>query len=266
MSETVRLFIGCSAGDDQESCAVAEASARRHCSLPIEIVWMYQQKKGFWSGWNTAKWRTPFTGFRWGIPAFCQYQGRAIYTDSDFIFRGDLAELWNDPALEGRTILLRRRDGKIPLGCILFDCAKFKKVEPGIELLRLEHDQQGPMKAYFMEHRDLVGEFSTGDWEAGDVGYKDINDPRIKAIHYTRIETQPHLEHAVERLHAAGRKHWYTGELRRHERTDLIDLFNEELRLAFAEGHTLDNYDFHGPIFRHDFQYKHHKGTPLNAR
>src|SRR6186997_1371038 len=120
MSDAIRLFVGCAAWADAESQAVLEYTARSQSSLPIDIVWMSQAKKGFWSGWNTKGWKTPFTGFRWGIPAYCGFQGKAIYTDSDFIFRADLAELWNQD-IPG-ALLLNSTEGKLNTAAILMDC------------------------------------------------------------------------------------------------------------------------------------------------
>lgn len=41
--------------------------------------------------------RTPFTFQRFAIPALCQYQGRAIYLDSDMLVFRDIHELWQQP-------------------------------------------------------------------------------------------------------------------------------------------------------------------------
>lgn len=241
MSNTIRLFVGCSAGEDLESQAVLESTARRFSSLPIEITWMQQAKKGFWSGWNTAGWGTPFTGFRWGIPAACGYEGRAIYTDSDFIFRADLADLWRQE-IPG-SVLIRRADGKLASCCLVFDNTKAKAWLPDIEMLKSLQDQNGKMRAHLMEHRDELRAFD-GDWNCADLkGYDDINDPRIKAIHYSKMPCQPHLKYAIPRLALQGRQHWYDGELTPHWRPDLVALFDAELAAAIAAGFTLDRYD-----------------------
>ena len=237
----IRLFVGCSAGEDLESQAVLEYTARKHASEPIEIVWMQQARTGFWGGWNTTGWGTPFTGFRWGIPAFCGYQGRAIYTDSDFIFRADLAELWHQD-MHGKAILLRRTDGKLKTCCLLFDCAEAKKHLPAFERMKPMRDQNGEMCKYFGNHRDAIGQFD-GDWNCVDLkGYEDINDSRIKAIHYSRMPCQPHLKYAIPRLAAEGRYHWYDGETAMHWRSDLVALFDELYAEAREAGYTPDKY------------------------
>lgn len=254
ISEPIRLFVACAAGADAESQAVLEHTARSLTSRPLEIVWMFQAKKGFWSGWNTGSWRTPFTGFRWGIPAACGYEGRAIYTDSDFIFRADLAELWDQPIPGG--LLIRRPDGKLASSAMLFDCARMQAHLPAIDKLKAIPDQDKQVRNYLQEHRDVMAAFA-GDWNCTDLkGYESIDDPRIKAIHYSRMETQPHLRHAIKRLAAEGKTHWYTGDVGPHWRPDLIALFDQLLEEAVAAGYTMDRYQADAaPLQRRDFTY-----------
>ncbi|MBW4441672.1 MAG: hypothetical protein KME10_10635 [Plectolyngbya sp. WJT66-NPBG17] len=47
--------------------------------------------------------QTAFSLARWAIPEWCNYQGRAIYCDSDQLCLADMAELWNSD-LSGSTI------------------------------------------------------------------------------------------------------------------------------------------------------------------
>lgn len=236
----IRLFVGVSAGEDVESQAVLEYTARQLTSVPIEIVWMHQAREGFWAGWNTAGWGTPFTGFRWGIPAFCNYEGRAIYMDSDFIIRADLNELWTQD-IPG-SVLIRRPDGKLASCCLLFDCRAAKRWVPPIAKLRAMPDQNGQLRAYLREHRSELAAFD-GDWNCADLkGYADITDPRIKAIHYSKMPCQPHLKFAIPRLAAEGRTHWYDGELSPHWRADLVQLFEQLYVEAQAAGYTPERY------------------------
>jgi hypothetical protein len=183
----------------------------------------------------------PFTGFRAGIPAYCQYEGRAIYVDSDFIFRADIADLWRQD-IPG-VLLLRKTDGKLRTCCVVYDCAKAKAHLPGIAQIKAQADPNGAMREYFANHRELLGTFD-GDWNCTDLkGYADIADPRIKAIHYTSMPHQPHLKFAVPRLAIQGRQHWYDGELAPHWRPDLVALFDELYVEAQEAGFTADRYD-----------------------
>jgi hypothetical protein len=257
--ETIRLFVGCAAWADAESQAVLEYTARSLSSLPIDLIWMSQQKKGFWSGWNTKGWKTPFTGYRWGIPAYCGYGGRAIYTDSDFIFRADLAELWRQPI--PNALLLNSREGKLNTSAILFDCAACQPFIHPIDALKASVGQDKIVRDHLRHHRELIGEFE-GDWNAVDLKrHADITDPSIKAIHYSRMEVQPHLTYAQKRLAAEGQSHWYTGPTGPHWRTDLIALFDQLLVEATANGYPVERYRTSAPpVFeRSNFTYTHSK-------
>ena len=84
MSDDIRMFIGSSSnGEDAPIEAVYDYSLNQNCSRDLDIVWMRQTEDvdSFWGGWNTPLWSTPFSGFRWAIPEYCNFEGRAIYTD-----------------------------------------------------------------------------------------------------------------------------------------------------------------------------------------
>lgn len=254
MTETIRLFVGTSAnGDDYEAEAVLEHSARGHCSLPLDIVWMRQGVKP-WKGWACETGRTPFTHFRWSIPSVCNYEGRAIYTDVDFLFCADLAELWRQD-IPG-VGLVRNPTGKVSTSCILFDCAKAKGHVPPVETLKRLPDAHGAVLNYFRAHTHLLAA-TEGNWDCGDLRGYDLDDPLVKAVHYTRIETQLHLKHAAPRLAALGRSHWYTGETFPHSRPELQAVFDQLLVAAVAAGYTEDRYGYQDvAIARKDFTYK----------
>lgn len=267
MSGPIRLFVGVGANnEDLEAQAVLEYTARSYCSMPLEITWMRQAKSGPWSGWKCSSGRTPFTHFRWSIPEVCGFEGRAIYTDVDFFFRADLAELWNQPI--PNVALVRNPTGKLSTSCILFDCAKAKGHIPKLAHLRTLDDAHSDCLHYFRQHPELLAA-TEGDWDcagfekASSLEKPRLDDPKIKAIHYTRIETQLHLKHAIARLKQEGRQHWYTGEVRNHARPDLQALFDGLLVQAQAAGFTLDSYRVNrfGEATRRDFTYKSHVGT-----
>lgn len=265
MSDTIRLFIGTDGGNcDLESQAVLEWSVRKHTSRDVSFVWMQQAKKGPYSGWNCSTGRTTFSHFRWSIPAMCEFNGRGIYCDSDFIFMADIAELW-DQKIPG--VLLARKSakphGKVKTCCILFDCAKAKGHVPALDQLRRMPDPQGALTKYFQQNDHLIDR-PVGDWNALDAdGYATIYDERVKAIHYTRMATQPQLKHAVPRLKREGKAHWYTGETAPHPKPELQELFDTLLIEAAANGYGIDNYrvDEFGGVVRRNFQY----ATPVKG-
>lgn len=69
----IKIFIGTSPnGEDREIERIYEYSLRKNTKQDIEIEWMKlnKDKNHIWGGWNTKKWFTPFSGFRWAIPYF----------------------------------------------------------------------------------------------------------------------------------------------------------------------------------------------------
>lgn len=260
--DTIRLFIGTSPnGEDYEAEAVAAYTAQKFASLPLEITWMRQATSGPYAGWRTASARTPFSHFRWSIPAMCGYEGRAIYTDVDFVFHADLLELWQEE-IPGVLVTKRPKPaGKLKNCCILFDCSKAKGHIPNIDQLRRMPDPQGQVSNYFKERPDLVSNFASGDWNAIDA--YDPSNARIKATHYSRMEHQLHLPHAIKRLKAQGRLHWYQGEVFKHPNAALQSHFDAMLIEAQDAGLTYESFGYGSgvEISRKNFTYKHHKGT-----
>lgn len=261
MSEPIRLFVGCDGTNcDLESQMVLEYSLRKHASQPVEITWMQQAATGPWSGWQCKTGRTPFSHFRWSIPSVCGYAGKAIYTDSDFFFLADIAELWNQP-IPHLALVRKPQDKPARAACILFDCAKAKGHIPDLKTLKQLPDAHDYCCQYLRLHRDLLDAFS-GNWDCIDFekdpkGKGNLNDPRIKAIHYTRMSQQLHLKHALKRLRAEGRKHWYEGEVHAHPHQELQAMFDRLFEEAKAAGYSVDQYrvDAFGGAQRSNFKY-----------
>lgn len=261
MSDPIRLFVGVGANnEDLEAQAVLEFTARRYCTEPLTITWMRQTQSGPWSGWACSSGRTPFTHFRWSVPDACSYQGRAIYTDIDFFFLADLAELWRQPIPQ--VALVRNATGKLSTSCILFDCQRALPHVPPIAQLRTLADPHGQLLKYFRAHTELLSACE-GNWDCPDLNGATLEDPTIKAVHFTRIETQLHLRYAIPRLQAEGRRHWYTGEVFTHPRPELVARYDELYAASQAAGYGIERYrvePFDGAT-RRDFAYKHHIGA-----
>ena len=91
------MFIGSSSkGEDKDIEIAYEHSINKNCSEEVKIEWMRQSDDptSYWGCWQTHTWPTPFSGFRWGIAEFCNFEGRAIYTDCDMINFRDIADLY----------------------------------------------------------------------------------------------------------------------------------------------------------------------------
>ena len=246
---TIRLFVGCSAnGEDAEAQLLLEYTLRKHASDDVELTWMKLSRdpQSPWysnpkknEGWNTDGWATPFSPFRWAIPHVCKFEGRAIYMDVDMIFMADIRGLWEQQIPEGKCLLAKNESQTCVM---LFDNARCQKYFPDYNALR-------SMKGLYRNVRRTVGvnaaKFS-GNWNCLDgENYSSLNDPDIKIIHFTRVETQPHLKWAIPRLHAQGKKHW--GEFARqsglpHARKDVAPLIDQLWAEATAAGYKVENY------------------------
>lgn len=249
----IRIFIGVGGNDeDLEFASVLHYCLEKHASEKLDITWMRLSRdpSSFWysdpqqkKGWRTDTWATPFSALRWGIPAACHFEGRAIYLDIDMIPRADIAELWHQP-MNGAAML-----SKPEAICVtVYDCARMKKLLPPIEQIRTV-----PM--FYRQVRQKVCGTSGAiaryrdDWNCLDMRrvpghgeYDSVDDPKIKLLHFTRIPTQPHLRLAQKRLAAEGRRHWFKGERYDHPRTDAQKLFDDTLAAATRAGYALDNY------------------------
>lgn len=240
---TVKVFVGCAAnGEDAESCAVLEWTLRKHTTEPVDVVWMAQSRNPacFWHGFDTSAWATPFSGFRWAIPAYCGFEGKAIYCDSDVIFMADVAELWNQEFEPGKAIM-GKGGGSWRFCVSMWDCATAEVILPSLAEIRgnaFTHNRMGQL----FRGAPWVQAFE-GDWNCLDGGgYASLHDPAIKVIHYTDMSCQPHLRYALPRLAAEGERHWFDGQVRAHPRRDLELLFDNLLLEARDHGYGVGRY------------------------
>lgn len=241
----IRVFVGCAPNhEDAESQAVLEWSIRKHASEPVEITWMKHSTNpdSVWFGWNSSLWATPFSGFRWGIPYACDYQGRGIYMDSDVIVLADIAELWHQKMQPGK-VALAKGGGSWRYCVSLWDCAAMEGIVFPYERLRKVATSHREMVQYMASHPHMTQEFM-GDWNCLDgVGYTQFfKRSNLKALHYTDMRTQPQLPYAIARLKAQGRKHWFDGQVLNHPRKDVQDLFDFYFLEAKENGYTVEKY------------------------
>ena len=250
MSDPIRVYIACSPNnDDLEAQAVLDYTLCSLTSRPVEITWMKLSRdptSPFYSdaggGWRTRRWATPFSGFRWAVPALAGFEGKAIYLDPDFIVRADIAELWDQEFHSDKVAMVAKPGPSPRFCCSLWDCAKAKRFIPALADLQKDEEQHIKMTRFFGSRPDLLQQY-VGEWNALDNMMRGLafDDPRVKAIHYTHMPTQPHLMYARARLRAVGREHWIKNG-KPHPSPLLQSIFDTALREAQAAGYTLDKY------------------------
>lgn len=187
--EAIRVFVG----TDQRSGPaekVLEHSIRKNTTMPVEITWM-RAGEGRFTAWTYQPslphqqytWATPFTCFRYGVPEFAGFEGKAIYLDSDMIVFGDLAELWTFPQIKPwRTLSHKRTDVSI------INCAHFKDRHwwPTVNKMKTQ-GVRGPQMRNLL-HQNGCFEFTVPDeWDSLDV----YEPGKTKLLHYTKMQTQP---------------------------------------------------------------------------
>jgi len=138
---------------------------------------------------------TEFSLYRFLIPEICNYQGRAIYVDSDTICLRDIAELFETP-MNGADFLTKkgsyahRGSNLWGLSVMLFDCDKcrfdlktiFDEIGQG---LYTYPDFSRMSELFLSYHQYNIGEMNP-NWNVFD--YWDNN---TSLIHYTNLYTQP---------------------------------------------------------------------------
>lgn len=253
--EIIKVFVGCDPNNcDLEQMMVVDYSIHKHASQPVKIEWMQlsHDPDSPWyvnvqngQGWRTENWATPFSGFRWGIPAACNYEGRAIYMDADMVVLSDLAELWNHP-IEGEAIVAAKEvhdhaKGKrfTRLCTCIWDCAKAKDKIPDLETLHADPDQHKKLMGKFKKHPEWVQAY-TAAWNCVDGEGLPIE--QMKILHYSDMGTQFSHRYSLPRLQAEGQKHWFDGDILPHPRTDLVALFDQYYQEALAAGYKLEDY------------------------
>lgn len=220
---SINLFIGTSPNsEDREIELVYEYSLRKNTTHDLNITWMRLDRdpKSFWGGWNCQKWFTPFSGFRWAIPEYCNFSGRAIYTDVDMINLYDISELFSID-LKDKVIAARKGIRWNYEFCVMvIDCEKARDHVWSINKLKKNKNSHNYHKELFNKS-DMVLEIDAS-WNCLDGEDKNIDD--IKQIHFTNMTTQP--------WHPS----WYKGEINKHPREDIINLYNELKSEALKSG------------------------------
>ncbi len=248
-NDTIRIFVGCDPNNcDLEQMMVLDYSIHKHTSAPVEIVWMQLSRdpNSYWysnpetnEGWNTTKWSTPFSGFRWAIPEYCDYSGRAIYMDADVVILDDLAKLWQHP-IDGQSIVAAKTNADMTRLCTcVWDCNKAKEIIPSVQKLRKDPDSHKQMMKLLKKNQKLIEPYQDS---YNCVDGEGLAIENIRVLHYSDMGTQFSHKYAIPRVEAEGIEHWFDGEVMTHPRQDLVGLFDEYYKGALAAGYHLESY------------------------
>jgi uncharacterized protein len=131
------------------------------------------------AGFTGRFWLTGFTNYRFAVPHYCGYQGRAIYNDVDQVYLRDPAELFDQDMRQAGFLAINDRDTSV----MLLDCARMGAAwsEPAI----FRHTRKQLEAA--ARSRNLWGPMDAG-WNARDAEYQ---PGQSALVHFTTLHTQP---------------------------------------------------------------------------
>jgi hypothetical protein len=136
---------------------------------------------------------TEFSLYRYLVPELCDFQGRAIYIDSDTVCLSDIGELFDTPI--GDADFLAKYEAYSGeklwgLSVMLIDCARCRfdlekiveEIEAGLYTMT-DFSCMGPR--FLAHHPYQIGRLDP-DWNVFD-----RSDQQTKLIHYTNLLAQP---------------------------------------------------------------------------
>ncbi len=132
------------------------------------------------AGFPRHMWLTGFTNYRFAIPEYAGFEGRAIWNDVDQIYLKDPALLFDTEMGEHGYMSINRHDTSV----MLMDCARMKDIWNKTTARagkRRDLDDAG------LARPGLWGQID-GGWNARDVEY---NPDTSHCVHFTTIHKQP---------------------------------------------------------------------------
>jgi len=223
--QPIRIFIGSSFRNRVEE-KVFVYSLLKHTRTPLEIniingetgsVTMHngEEKRLPAIVTDRIKGATAFSLARYAIPHWCNYEGKAIYCDSDQISLTDIAQLWNydlaDCAIAAVDVkqaesgkdyvntflqqLIESPEAYYLTSVMLMDCSKLKhwSIEPIIQGLnsdRFSYPELMFLGKSFLAHVPTSVTLLPSAWN-----HLDVLTPQSKIVHFTDLTSQPWLFH-----------------------------------------------------------------------
>ena len=108
MAEPHRIYIGYDPSQDI-SFEVLRYSLEKHATEPIEVNKIDAEQLTDWGRPVDPLASTPFTYTRFLVPYLCDYQGTALFMDSDMLALGDITELFKLD-MDGLALRVRKHE------------------------------------------------------------------------------------------------------------------------------------------------------------
>jgi len=171
----VRIFLGTERGQFRAEQTFIWSIEKHRDPSRIYEIHLLRDLSGFQRGF----WLTGFTNYRFAIPEFAGFEGRAIYNDADQVYLTDPAELFDTPMDKAGFLSINDRDTSV----MLIDCKRMAEVWNPHDVRRLSRKK---LEARARQAR-LWGDLDDG-WNARDSEYV---AGRSKLVHFTTLHTQP---------------------------------------------------------------------------
>ena len=177
--EPVRIFIGTEPAQHRAERVLLWSILKHRSPRRAYQVYLMKDIKGL----DRRKWKTGFTGYRYAIPAWAGFSGRAIYNDVDQIYLRDPAELFSLDMDSAGVLAVESRDTSV----MLMDCDLLSS-HWNLDTLR-DTDIQGMHTSMLRRVRaaGLISDLPP-QWNARDHEYAAQNSC---LLHYTILHTQP---------------------------------------------------------------------------
>ena len=165
----LRIFIGI---DERQPIAyhVLVSSIQRRASKPVAITPLILEQLPM-----KRRGLTSFTYSRYLVPYLCNYEGQALFIDSDMLLLGDISELFDSATDSSVDVVPFAGNFSFERPSVmLFNCAECRDLTP-------EYIETGTPQDF--SWAKSIGHLSS-DWNHL-VGYSPAN-PNAKLIHYTQ--------------------------------------------------------------------------------
>jgi uncharacterized protein len=171
----VRIFIGTEARQFRAQRIMLWSIERHRDPSRVYEIYLMKDIRGF----RRHRWLTGFTNYRFAIPEFAGFTGRAIYNDIDQIYLKDPALLF-DTDMHGHGFLsIHDHDTSV----MLIDCERMGELW---NLDTARHQRRRDLEAQARKAK-LWGQLDPG-WNARDTEY---HPDTSHLVHFTTIHTQP---------------------------------------------------------------------------
>ncbi|AKS41819.1 ELM1/GtrOC1 family putative glycosyltransferase [Wenzhouxiangella marina] len=171
----VRIFLGTERGQFRAEHVFLWSIEKHRDPARIYEIYLLRDLKGF----RRSFWLTGFTNYRFAIPEFAGFEGRAIYNDADQVYLTDPAELFDTDMAKAGFLSINDRDTSV----MLIDCKRMAEVWNPHDVRRLKRKA---LEARARQAR-LWGDLDDG-WNARDSEY---SPGESKLVHFTTLHTQP---------------------------------------------------------------------------